>query len=163
MKLLAAGFDLAGGTPALQLQLHVHRALDRIRAIRRDLFETQSPIHRHRVLHDRFDGIQAHVFIADGAGFGNHRFCQSSPQALATKLLPEIETLHLTDRAFQFVQCDATGQLSFELSQQQPTIGRSVIAGECGQLLVEPLEAQAEAERLRIFEEKFAGLGDVDG
>jgi hypothetical protein len=42
--------------------------------------------------------------------------------------------------------------------EQQPPVGRSVISGEAGELLIETLKAQTEAERLCVLEKKFASL-----
>jgi hypothetical protein len=52
-------------------------------------------------------------------------------------------------------------RVAFVFGQQQATGGRSVVAGQIGEFLIEVLEAQAEAEGLGVFEEEFAGLGDL--
>jgi len=56
------------------------------------------------------------------------------------------------------MQCDATRQLASILSQQKPPLGWGVISGEPGELLVEALKTQTEAERLCILKKKFACL-----
>jgi hypothetical protein len=61
------------------------------------------------------------------------------------------------------VQSHASSQFAFIQSEQQAAIGWRIVTWKSGQFLIEILEAQAEAERLRIFEEKFAGLRDLCG
>ena len=63
--------------------------------------------------------------------------------------------------AFKFVQGDAAGQFAFEFRQQKTAVGRGVVAGQSREFLIEVLEAEAEAERLRVFEEKFTSLCDL--
>ena len=64
---------------------------------------------------------------------------------------------------FQFVQRHASGELVLVFGQQQSAVRRDVVARKIRQFLIEVLEAEAEAERSRVFEEKFAGLRDLRG
>jgi len=59
------------------------------------------------------------------------------------------------------MESNASGQLGFILCQQKAAVGRGVVAGEAIEFLVEVLKAEAEAEGLRVFEEEFAGFGDL--
>ena len=126
-----------------------------------DLLETDSAVHRDRIFHDGFDGVEAHALVADLAGFGDDAVGQESAQSLAAELRAQIEALHLADLRFELVQSDAARELAFVFGEQQAAFGWSIVAGEFGEFLVEVLEAEAEAEGLRVFEEEFAGLGDL--
>ncbi len=59
--------------------------------------------------------------------------------------------------------CRATQPASWPsiFGQQKAAFWRGVVAGEAGEFFVEVLKAEAEAEGLRVFEEEFAGLGDL--
>ncbi|SPF47026.1 hypothetical protein SBA1_700019 [Candidatus Sulfotelmatobacter kueseliae] len=56
---------------------------------------------------------------------------------------------------------DATRELPFVFGQQQAAFGRTVVARQASEFLLKILEAQTEAQRLRVFEEEFKGLGDL--
>jgi hypothetical protein len=57
----------------------------------------------------------------------------------------------------------AAGELAIVFCKEEATVGRGVVSGEACQFFVETLEAQAEAERFAVYEEEFAGLGDLGG
>jgi hypothetical protein len=59
------------------------------------------------------------------------------------------------------MQCDAAGELAFILGQQQAAFGRSIATWEIGEFSVEVLKSEAEAEGLGVFDEEFAGLGEL--
>ncbi len=59
------------------------------------------------------------------------------------------------------MQGDATGQLAPVLRYKKPPVGRGIVTRKACQFLIEALKAQTEAERLCIFEKKFAGLFDL--
>jgi hypothetical protein len=40
-------------------------------------------------------------------------------------------------------------------------VGRCIVARKSGKFFIEVLKAQAEAERLRVFEKEFAGLSEL--
>jgi hypothetical protein len=61
------------------------------------------------------------------------------------------------------VQGNAARELVFVVCQQKAALGRSIVAGETGEFFVEVLKAEAEAEGLRVLEEKIAGLRDLNG
>src|SRR5271167_2290865 len=145
----------------LQLQFHIHGSGDRIRTVGRDFLKTDFTVHRHRIFHYRFDGVEAHALVAHLAGFRNDAVRERTAQALATKRGTQVEALHFTDSGFEFMESNASGQLGFILCQQKAAVGRGVVAGEAIEFLVEVLKAEAEAEGLRVFEEEFAGFGDL--
>ena len=88
-------------------------------------------------------------------------FGERAAQSFAAKLRAQVEALHFADAGLKFVQGDAACELPFVRCQQKAAFGRSVVAGKAGEFLVEVLKAEAEAEGLRVFEEEFAGLGDL--
>ena len=45
--------------------------------------------------------------------------------------------------------------------EQQSPVGRSVVSGKAREFLIETLEAETEAERLGVFDQEFADLGDM--
>src|ERR1700686_4624846 len=145
----------------LQIKFHVESAGDWVGAIGCDFLEANLAIHRDRVFHPRFDGVEADVLIADLAGLSDDLVCESAAQSFATKLRTQIEALHLANLRFERVQGDAACELVFVGGEQKPTFGRSVVSGETGQFFVEVLKAKAEAEGLRVLEEEFAGLDDL--
>ncbi|SPE24501.1 hypothetical protein SBA7_1030018 [Candidatus Sulfotelmatobacter sp. SbA7] len=59
------------------------------------------------------------------------------------------------------MQGHTASQLTLEFSQQKTATGRRVVAGQSCKFLIEVLKAEAEAQRLGVFEKKFAGLGDL--
>src|SRR5205823_3768643 len=67
---------------------------------------------------------------------------------------PDVEALHLGDLRVPLVQPDAPGRSVALHREQQASPRRSVHARQRPQLLVEPLEAEREPERLRIVEEQ---------
>jgi hypothetical protein len=144
-----------------QLQFHVDRALDRICTVGRNLIESQPAIHRYRIFHDGFDGIQTHAPVADVASLGDDRFRQSMAQALTAKLRAKIKALHFAGIRFQLVQRHASRQLAFIFCHQQAAIRRGIATGKSGEFLVEVLEAKAEAERFSVLEEKLSRLRDL--
>ena len=145
----------------LQLEFHVKRACDGIGAIGIDFAEAHFAIYRHRVLHYGFDSIEAYSPIGDLTRFSDDPIRERASQAFSAKLRTQIETLHLTAVAVEFVERNASCELAFILSEQQASSRRRVVAGEVGEFLIEILKAQTEAERLCIFQEKFASLGDL--
>ena len=52
---------------------------------------------------------------------------------------------------------------AFICRKQQAACWRGVVAGQAGEFLIEVLEAEAEAEGLRVFQKQLAGLGDLRG
>jgi hypothetical protein len=58
--------DIPGEAAAkLQMKFHVQCACDWIRAVRGDLLETDFVVHRNRIFHHRFHGVEAHALVAD--------------------------------------------------------------------------------------------------
>src|SRR5579864_5899211 len=53
---------------------------------------------------------------------------------------------------------DASSNLAFVLRNQQTSVGRRIVSRQSRQLLIEALEAQAEAQRLCVFQKKLAHL-----
>ena len=80
------------------------------------------------------------------------RSASDAPQPFAAKFRAQVQTLHLADAVFKFMQRNASGELAIVFGQQQPSLGRSVVAGKSGQFLIEILKAQAEAQGLRVLE-----------
>jgi hypothetical protein len=76
---------------------------------------------------------------------------------------PHVKPLHLADTGFEFAQRNASGGVVCGSGKQQSPARRAVGARKVFQLLIEALEAQAEAERTAIFEEEAANLFDVLG
>jgi len=61
----------------------------------------------------------------------------------------------------KIMQGDTSSQSAVILCQQQPSLWRGVVAWQSREFLIEALEAEVETERVPIFQEKFASLGDV--
>ena len=137
------------------------RAGHGILAVRGDFAEAEFAVHRDRVFHDWFDGIEPHALVSDLAGFGDDAIRQSSAQAFAAKLRAQVEALHFTDTRIQFVEGDAARELAVVVGKEKAAIGRGVVSGEICKLFVEALKAEAESQGLRVFQEEFAGLGDL--
>src|ERR1700686_1782681 len=154
---------LAEVAAKLQIKFHVESACDRVGAIGCDFLEANLAIHRDRIFHPRFDGVEADALIADLASLGDDLVCESAAQSFAAKLRTQVEALHLADLRFERVQGDAARELVFVGGEQKPAFGRSVGPGETGQFFVEVLKAEAEAEGLRVLEEQFPGLRDLNG
>src|SRR4051794_33335365 len=145
----------------LKLQFHVEHTLHRVGAIRFDLAEAQAAVHFHGLFHAGCDGIEANAIVADAAGLGEDLVRKHAAYAFSPELRTHVESLHLADIAFQFVQCTTSGQATIDFGQKQTAIWRRVAAGQSRQFLVEALETQAEAEGLRILEKEFASLRDL--
>src|ERR1700741_4975423 len=109
---------LAEVAPELQLQFHVKSAGDRVAAIRRDFLEANFAIHRNRVFHPRFDGVEADALIADLAGLSDDLVREGAAQSFASKLRPEGEPLNLADLRLERVRGDAARELAFVVCQQ---------------------------------------------
>ena len=73
------------GQQALQLQFHVHRSGNRIRAIRRNLPKTQFAVHLDRIFHKRLNCIEPHALIANAAGFRNDLFGDRAAQPFSAE------------------------------------------------------------------------------
>src|SRR6202521_1798481 len=131
--------------------------------IRRDFLEPHPAIERDRILHCRCNGIEAHALIADAARLGDHAVHQHPAEALAAIARPHVKPLHFADTGFEFAQRNASGGVACVSRQQQSPAWRAVGARKTFQLLIETLEAEAEAERTAIFEEDAASLFDVFG
>src|SRR5207249_5373392 len=86
---------------------------------------------------------------------------QSSAQTFAAKLQANIQTLHFADLVLQPVECDAPSRLAIAQREQQAPLRRSIIARQFREFFVEALEAEAEVERLCVFEEEFADSGNL--
>jgi hypothetical protein len=56
---------LAEVAAKLQMKFHVQSACDGIGAIRCDFLEADFVVHRNRIFHHRFHGVEAHALIAD--------------------------------------------------------------------------------------------------
>src|SRR6185437_10257778 len=80
---------------------------------------------------------------------------------LAAKLRTYIEALHLAYIFLKLVEGNAASGLAAAGGEQQAAVRRCIVAGKRCEFLVEILETQAEAQGIRVFEEEFAGLGDV--
>ncbi len=126
-----------------------------------DLFESQEPVESDRILHDGLDRIQAHAPVANVAGFVDDGLREYATQAPATKLRTKIKALHLTDSWLQRVERHTSRQLALIFRQQQAAVWRRVIARKSGKFFVEALKAEAETERLRVFEEKLPYFFDL--
>src|ERR1019366_2850486 len=103
------------------------------------------------------------ALIAHGARLGNQTFHQHPPEPEAAILRPYVKPLHLADAGLKLAQRDATSGVVRVSGQQQSPARRPVSARKVFQLLIETLEAQAEAQRTAIFEEKASRLFDVFG
>ena len=58
--------DIAAQAGAkLQMKFHVQCACDWIRAVSGDLLETDFVVHRNRIFHHRFHGVEAHALVAN--------------------------------------------------------------------------------------------------
>ena len=84
-------------------------------------------------------------------------------QSLSPKLRAQVESLHLADAVFEFVQRDAPGEMLVVFGQQQTAVRRDVIARKLREFFIKVLEAEAEPERLCILHKQFAGLFDLRG
>src|SRR5215469_2718701 len=157
------GDIVSAGCAQLQQEFHVERARIRIGAVGRDFLESELAVHGDGIFHDGLDGVEAHAAVADLAGLGEDAVGEDASQALTPELRTEVETLHLADVGVEFVQGDAGRQLSFIFSEQKAPVGRGVVTREMRKFGFEILEAEAEAQGLRIFQKKFTGLGDVVG
>src|SRR5581483_9109830 len=93
--------------------------------------------------------------IADQLGFVQDGFRQPSPQPEPTKFGPNIQSLHFADTRFEWTQRHASGGFVIDFGQQQASARRSVLPRQTRVFLVEALEAQAEAERLSVFDEQL--------
>src|SRR5438270_1764915 len=136
----------------LEFQLHVQRAGNRIRAIGRNLAESNSAVHRDRISHDRLNRVETHAPVADLAGFGDDAVCDNPAQALAAELRAQIKALHLADVWLEFVQRDTPHDFTFILGQKQPPVWRSIVTRKTGKFSIEILEAEAEPKRFCILE-----------
>jgi len=79
---------------ASQVQFHIHRAGNRICAIRGDRFESELAVHRDGILHHGFHRIQSHTTITDLAGFRHDALGEYTAQTFAANedwhtLLPQ--------------------------------------------------------------------------
>jgi len=61
------------------------------------------------------------------------------------------------------MQSYAARQLPFVFRQQETAVGWGIVAGKPRKLLLKVLEAEVDAERLRVLQEKFPRLGDLRG
>src|ERR1700674_2087830 len=125
--------------------------------------ESHFAIECDRILHCRFNGIETHALIADDARFLDYAFHQNPAQAHTAIGRPHVKPLHLADTGFEFAQRNASGGVACVSCKQQSPARRAVGARKGFQLLIETLEAQAEAERTAIFKEEAASLFDVFG
>ena len=131
--------------------------------IRRDFLEPHPAIERDRILHCRLNRIQTHALIADGARLRDYAVYKQPAQTSPPIDGPHVKALHLTGSGFKFAQSDASRNVVSVSGKQQTPGRRGVGARKAFQLLIETLEAQAEAERTAVFEEEVASLFDMFG
>ena len=149
--------------PRLQPSFHPECVFDGNSRIRRDFLEPHPAIECDRILHCRCNRIQTHALIAYDARLRDYAFYKHPAQASAAIGRPHVQPLHFADTGFQSAQCNASGGVACVPGKQQSPARRDVGAGKAFQLLIETLEAQAEAERTAIFEKEAASLFDVFG
>ena len=85
------------------------------------------------------------------------------PRPLPTKLRPHEQTLHLTHAFAEFSQRNATGNFSVFCREQKTAVGRRVITGKPGQLLLEVLKAEIDFQPGLVFAEEITCFVDVGG
>ncbi|PYV47669.1 MAG: hypothetical protein DMG92_15800, partial [Acidobacteria bacterium] len=68
---------------------------------------------------------------------------------------------HFADLGAKFVQGNTACGVALMRGEQQTAVGRGIVSGERCEFLVETLKAEAEAERLSVFEKELAGLGNL--
>jgi hypothetical protein len=73
---------------------------------------------------------------------------------------PDVEPLHLADARLVRAERDAAGRLRVE-RQQQAAAGRRVLAWKLSELTLEVLEAEVDAERVRVLLEEPANDGHM--
>src|SRR3989442_1070982 len=91
-------------------------------------------------------------------GLRYDRFGKLSPEVQAAKLRSDIKPLHFADALFNLPQRHTSGDLVFVERDEQTPARRRVIAGKIGQLFIEILKAQVDAQRRGVFSEKLARL-----
>lgn len=147
----------------LEQQLHVECAFDGIGPVGCDFLEPHSAIQFDRILHGRCNCVQAHTLVADLARFGDYPVHQHPPQSFPAKIGAHVEPLHFANFVFESAQPDAASWLAATAREKELPGGRSVRSWQGSEFLIETLKTQAEAERLRVFEEEGADLLDVFG
>ena len=140
---------------ASKVDFHVKRAWDGIRAIGWDFAKSQLPVQTNRGLHFRLNRVEPQLLVSHAARLGDDPLRQLPAEAAAAKLRSNVKAFHLRYPGRKLVQRHAACGLGQEKGDHESAIRGAVVAGKISELAIEILEAQAEAERPRVFEKQF--------
>ncbi len=88
------------------------------------MLETDFVVHRDRIFHHGFHGVEAHALVADLASLSDDLVRECAAQSFAAKLRAQIKALHFADARLKFVQGDAASKLPFvAASRRRPSGG----------------------------------------
>src|SRR5262249_39157148 len=107
--------------------------------------------------------VEAHAAVAELPRGGDRLLGQRPPQPPAAGRRAHVEAFQLAGVAVEHADGHTADDLAVVDREQQRAVRRQVAGGQRGQLLVEALEAEVDAERLRVLGEQLAGSLDVGG
>jgi len=139
-----------------QLEFQEDGARHRIGSVGADFLESQRAIECHSGLHFVCYRVETHELVADEAGLGDDGFGEAAAEFQPAKFGTNVEALHFADAGLKRTKGHASGGLAIDFGEQQASARGRVLAGKRGVFLVEALEAEAEAERLSVLDEKLA-------
>ena len=129
----------------------------------RDLAKTERTVEVLGRLHARREGIEPHPGIADLARVIDDPLGERAAEPAAAEARLDPEPLHLADPGLERAQPDATDRLLAHLGEQQAPRGRRITAGQRGQLLLEPLEAEIDLEPVGVGAKQPPHLLELGG
>src|SRR5882672_2156456 len=143
-----------------ELPLHEQSARNWIRAVGPDLSEPERAVERHRRLHPG-DGVEPHAPIAADTRLREYGLGEQLPEPAPPVRRPHVEPLHLARLVRERAERHAAGDPGIVLREQDGAARGRVVARQRGNLSVEVLEGEIEAERRGVLLEKPPRLNPI--
>jgi MazG family protein len=122
--------------------------------------EADGAVECDRFRHAR-ERVEADARVPAGARFRDEGGGEAPPEAGAARLRTDVEALGLADVGTEGPQRRAAHRTAAVAGEQQPASRRGVVARKAGQLGLEALEAEVDAERVRVLAEQRPDLGQI--
>jgi len=140
-------------------QSEEQHAGDRVVVVRLYLAETERSVQRNRA-GQRGQRVQADSAIPRGSRGSEDLLGQPATESKASERVADEQSLDLAHlRIIKRSQRDAAGRASAIDRQPDPARGPAISSWQAGKLLVEPLEAQVDAQSVCVLAEQLADDG----
>lgn len=141
---------------------HVGHAVERVFIVRRGFFESEAAVKADRGL-QAVEGIEKHGPVAHLGGAIHGRDRQALAEAMGAISGANIQPLEFTGGFIDLLDRDAGDGSRSNANEPQTAVWRAVLAGQMGDFLFEPLEAQVGIELGGVGQKQVAHVGHVVG